>query len=94
MRHATTNTALHLILSRIPGRERPHANTTAALMRELANLKPETIVIMGHRRYCTVPLDLCLDLLQGMGGLSKPSRYSLTIPRRGWVVLVRRTVSA
>lgn len=82
---------LKRMLTRIPGRHRPHTTTTAALMRELASIKPETVVVMGHRRYCTVPLDLCLELLQQIGGLYCRATYVLTIPRRGWVVLTRRT---
>jgi len=56
---AKVNWPLRRVLTRIPGRERPHTTTTAVLMRQLAALKPENIVVPGHRRYCTVPLDVC-----------------------------------
>ena len=53
---AKVNWPLRRVLTRISGRERPHATTTAVLMRQLAALKPGNIIVLGHRRYCTVPL--------------------------------------
>ncbi len=66
-----------------------HRRTVAAVIREIARLKPEVIVV----RYPRGCVEVSLPILFGVwaeSGIRQVCTHEVTVPRRGWVVLMPR----
>ncbi|WP_263354179.1 hypothetical protein [Acidicapsa acidisoli] len=83
---------LEVVLERPLGRHHRHFRTAAAVIweiREIHRLRPEVILLRGAKGCCEVTLPLMYDLLLERG-IGRRCGYAVTVPRRGWVVLVPR----
>lgn len=71
---------------------RPRLSTNSALLRLVHHLNPEHLILRNGDRCVEVTIDIFVEEMatsdfQGRG----PSIYDLSVPRRGWVILTRRS---
>jgi hypothetical protein len=87
---------LNQILNRpvgVNGRKWLNRHSAAAVLREIDQLNPEVIILCGARGCVEVTLEI-LYWVWSDGHLKRLCMYHLTVPRRGWVVLVLRNYLA
>jgi hypothetical protein len=69
---------------------RPHRRTVGAVIREMAKLNPEVIILCGRPgKCCEVTLPILFDIW-AEAGVRCICTHVVTVPRPGWVILVPR----
>jgi hypothetical protein len=83
-------TTLRQVLERPWGLKRQRRRSVGGVLREIHHLKPEVIIVPGAAGCVEVSLPLLFELFVLRSRLNHLCSHEVTVPRRGWVVLVPR----